>query len=148
MRAGGLGCLRQGLTVDTSVQVIRPSSAVSSQPAAAQSVTIQRCAGEESEDFADGRLPAGGLRQRHVGLDLIAVAAAVFVLHHVASFGEIGDDAMGAALGDTQAVRDVTQPDPGITGDTQQHTGVIGQESPARHPRQITRGTSCLSSFS
>ena len=108
LRIGGLGCLRPGLTVDAGVPVTRPRSAVSSQPVATQPVATQHCAGEESEDFADGRLPAGGLRQRHVGLDLIAVAAAVFVLHHVASFGEIGDDAVGAALGDAQAVRDVT----------------------------------------
>ena len=41
-------------------------------------------AGEEVEQFADGGLRAGWLGQREVGLDLVAVAAAVLVLGHVA----------------------------------------------------------------
>jgi hypothetical protein len=52
---------------------------------------------EEGEDFADGELLAGGFGQRHVGLDLVAVAAAVFLLDHVAGLGQAGDDAVGAA---------------------------------------------------
>ena len=116
---GGLGCLGQDLTIDTGVLVTCPWSAVSSLPVTTQPVTGQHCAGEESEDFADGRFLAGGLRQRHVGLDLVAVATAVFVLHHITSFGEIGNDAVGAPLGDAQPVRDVTQPDTGIAGDAQ-----------------------------
>jgi phage shock protein C len=135
---GGLGCLRQGLRTEAGVPVTRLGSAVISQ----------HCTGEESQDFAYGRFLAGGLRQRHMRLDLVAVAAAVFVLHHVASFSEIGDDAVGAPLRDAQAVRDVTQPDAGIAGDTQQHTAVIGQESPARHAREHTRLTSYVSLIS
>src|ERR1700722_654224 len=49
------------------------------------SVASRRCAGEEGEDFADGRFLAGGLPQWHVDLDLVAVAPSVFVLHHVAA---------------------------------------------------------------
>jgi hypothetical protein len=48
---------------------------------------------DEGEDFADGWFLAGGFGQREVGLDLVAVAAAVFVL----------DD-------DPAAVRSVTMP--------------------------------------
>ena len=81
---GGLG------TVGTGIPLPRPGSAI----------TGKHCAGEKSEDFADGRFLAGGLRQWHVGLDLVTVAAAVLVLHHIASFGEVGDDAVGAPLGD------------------------------------------------
>ena len=47
----------------------------------------------EGEDVADGGFLAGGFGQREVRLDLVAVAAAVFLLHHVAGFGEVGDDA-------------------------------------------------------
>jgi hypothetical protein len=36
-------------------------------------------------DFADGGFLSGGFGQREVGLELGAVAAAVFLLHHVAS---------------------------------------------------------------
>jgi hypothetical protein len=39
---------------------------------------------QEGGDFADGVLAAGGFGQREVRLDLVAVAAAVFLLHHVA----------------------------------------------------------------
>ena len=77
--------------------------------AAGVRVTRPRCpvtsgsrAGEESEDFADGRFLAGWLPQRHVGLDLVAVAAAVFLLHHVPGCGEIGDEAVGAAFSDVR----------------------------------------------
>jgi len=66
--------------------------------------------GEEGEDFADGGFLAGGFGQREVRLDLVAVAAAVFVLDHVAGCGQVGDDAVGAALGDVQAGRDVAEP--------------------------------------
>src|SRR6266581_3123633 len=37
---------------------------------------------QKGEDFADGGLLAGGFGQREVRLDLVAVAAAVFLLHH------------------------------------------------------------------
>ncbi len=55
--------------------------------------------GEEGQDFADGAFPPGGFWQRQVRLDLVAVAAAVFVLDDVAGLGQVGDDAVGAALG-------------------------------------------------
>jgi hypothetical protein len=65
---------------------------------------------EKGEDFADGGLLAGGFGQREVCLDLVAVAAAVFLLHHVAGCGQVGDDAVGAALGDAQAGRAAARP--------------------------------------
>jgi hypothetical protein len=40
----------------------------------------------------------------------VAVAAAVLLLDDVAGLGQVGDDAVGAALGDAQAGRDVAQP--------------------------------------
>ena len=55
---------------------------------------------EEGEDFADGELLAGGYGQREMCLDLVAVAAAVFVLDDVAGRGQVGDDAVSAAPGD------------------------------------------------
>ena len=88
----------------------------------------------EGEDVADGRFLAGRFGQRQVRLDLVAVAAAVFLFHHIAGFGEVGDDAVGAALGDAQAGRDVAQSRARVMGDVQQHPGVAGQETPARHP--------------
>ena len=72
----------------------------------------------------------GRFGQRQVRLDLVAVAAAVFLLHHVAGFGQVGDDAAGAALGDVHAGRDVAQPHARVVGDAQQHSGVAGKETP------------------
>jgi hypothetical protein len=51
---------------------------------------------EEGEDVAEGGFLAGGSAQREVRLDLVAVAAAVFMLHQVAGCGRLGDDAAGA----------------------------------------------------
>jgi hypothetical protein len=93
-------------------------------------------ASEEREDFADGQV-AVGLGQRQVGLDLVAVAAAVFVLDYVAGIGEIVDDAMSSALGDAQAGRDVAQPGSRIAGDAQQNPGMVGQETPGRHAQSV-----------
>jgi hypothetical protein len=57
---------------------------------------------EEGGDFADGGFLGGGPGQREAGLDLVAVAAAVFLLDHVAGCGQAGEDAVGAALGNAQ----------------------------------------------
>ena len=58
-------------------------------------------------------------------LDLVAVAAAVLLLRHVADCGQVGDDAVGAALGDAQAGRDIAQPHGRVVGDAQQDPGVV-----------------------
>jgi hypothetical protein len=39
-------------------------------------------------------------------------------------FGQVGDNAVGAVLGDIQAGRDATQPRAWVVGDAQQHRGV------------------------
>jgi hypothetical protein len=64
----------------------------------------------------------------------VAVAAAIFLLDHIVGFGQVGDDAVRAALGDAHVGRDVTQPHARVVCDAQQHPGVAGQETPARHP--------------
>jgi len=74
-----------------------------------------------------------------VRLDLVAVAAAVFLLHHVAGLGEVGDDAVGGALGDVQARRDIAQPRARVVRDAQQHPGVGSQETPVRHARKLAQ---------
>src|SRR6266704_1847041 len=99
-------------------------------------------AGEECQDFA-GRCQSPAVRhwqrsaKRQVGLDLVAVAAAVLVLDDVPGPGEIGDDAVSGALGDARPGRDVAQPHARVAGDAQQHPGVVGQETPVRHARTL-----------
>jgi len=48
--------------------------------------------GEQGDDLADGRLSGPRLGYRQVGLDLVAVAAAVFLRDHVAGLGQVGDE--------------------------------------------------------
>ncbi len=71
-----------------------------------------------------------GSGQREVCLDLVTVAAAVFLLHHVTGCGQVGDDA--AVM--PRPGRDVAQPHARVAGDAQQHPGVAGRETPARRP--------------
>ncbi len=70
---------------------------------------------------------------------LVAVAAAVFLLRRVAGCGQVGDDAVGAALGAARAGRDVAEPHARVAGDAQQHPGVAGPDTPARHPEEWSR---------
>ena len=93
---------------------------------------------QDGQDVADGGLAAHGVGQRQVRLDLVAVAASVFLLDHVAGPGQVGDDPVGAALGDPEGGGDVAQAGARVLGDAQQDAGVIGQEAPALHAREPT----------
>ena len=62
---------------------------------------------------ADGGFLAGGFGQREVRLDLVAVAAAVFLLRRAAGCGQAGDDAVGAAPGAARAGRESRSRMPG-----------------------------------
>jgi hypothetical protein len=96
----------------------------------------------DGQDVTDGWFLAGRFWQREVRLDLIAVAAAVFVLDDVSGRGQVRDDAVRAALGDTHGGGDVPQPRTRILRDAQQHPGVIGQEAPSLHPQESTTNIS------
>ena len=63
----------------------------------------QAVGGEQGEDLFDGGVPGAGSGHRQLGLDLVAVAAAVFLPDQVAGLGQVSDGAVGAALGDAQA---------------------------------------------
>ena len=63
------------------------------------------------------RSRAGGFGQGQVRLDLVAVTAAVLLLDEVAGCGQVGDDAVGAALGDVDAGGDVAQAHARVVGD-------------------------------
>ena len=79
------------------------------------------------------RSPVPVWGERRVGLDLVAVAAAVFVLDDVFGLGEIGDDAVCGGAGDARPGRDVAQSHARVVGDAQQHLGVVSQEAPGRN---------------
>jgi hypothetical protein len=61
------------------------SAAVASAWSGSGQLRSRAAAREEGQDFADGALSAGGFGQREGGLDLVAVAAAVFLLTQPAS---------------------------------------------------------------
>src|SRR5205085_11007366 len=90
------------------------------------------------QDLADGGLAGGRLPERLVGLDLVAVTPALLLLDDVAGLGEVGDDAVGAALGDPDPLGDVAQPDAGVMGDADQHPSVVGEEVPTLHAPDST----------
>jgi hypothetical protein len=70
-----------------------------------------------------------------VRLDPVAVAAAVFLLDDVPGCGQVGDDAVGATVGDAHAGRDVKQSHARV-GDAQQNPGRGWSETPALHASQ------------
>jgi len=70
--------------------------------------------------LADDRFPVRRIRPREVRLDLIAVAAAIFVLDDVPGVGQVGDDAVCAAFGYSQAGCDVPPPGSRGLGDAEQ----------------------------
>ena len=88
---------------------------------------------EDVEHLADRAFLGDGFWESKMRLDLVAVAAAVLVLDHVATSGEVADDAVGPALGDVQRRGDVAQAHPGIVGDAHEDPCVVGEEAPFRH---------------
>ncbi len=75
---------------------------------------------EQSEQLANGRLPAGGFWQWPVGPDLVAVAAAILDLDDVPTLYQVSDDGISAAFGDTEDRRDTTQTGAKIISDAQE----------------------------
>jgi hypothetical protein len=89
---------------------------------------------EQGQDAADGGFLAGGFRQRKVRLDLVAVAAAFFLLRHAA--GSVRSVTMPQALRPVlpgPAAMSRSRP---VAGDAQQQPGVAGQDTPARQPEE------------
>jgi len=73
------------------------------------SVTRSGGADQELQDVPDGVIRDVGLWQREVRLDAVVVASAYLALDDVARFDQVGDDAMGTALGDVDAGCDLAQ---------------------------------------
>jgi hypothetical protein len=102
---------------------------------------------EQCQQITDRPLSAGGFWQGQMGLDAVAIAAAVLVLDDVAGFGEVSDDGKGPALGDAQCCGDVTQAYPGIVGDAGERPGVTAEEAPLLHVTNISLFWKYIASF-
>ena len=85
---------------------------------------------QEVEELADlgllGLLSAHGALRVH----LVVVATPDPLAGEVALVDELGDDALGRALGDIERRGDVAQPNCGVAGDDQEDARVIGYEGP------------------
>ena len=55
----------------------------------------------------------------------------------LAAFGQVRDDALGAALSDASAVAMSRRRTPGVVGDAQQDPRMFGEEAPLRYGRQV-----------
>jgi hypothetical protein len=75
------------------------------------------------------------MTQGKVRYDLVAVPTALSLAQDVASFDQLGEDAVGGAFGDPDRGGDVAQADSRVIGDAGKDVGVVGQEVPAGCPR-------------
>jgi len=66
--------------------------------------------------------------ERSLGLHGVDVPAADALASDVAILDQLGDDPMGASLGDPDRLGDVTQANARIVGDAEQDLGVVGEE--------------------
>ena len=63
-------------------------------------------------------------------IDGVSVAAPDALGRDVAAVDQLGEDALGRALGDAHAFGDVAQPDVGRLGQAQEDLRVVGEERP------------------
>ena len=72
----------------------------------------------------------GGVTHGYVGSDAVAVSTADSFALDVAGFDEVGDDALGGSLGDTNALGDLTESRVRVAVDTEEDLGVVREEPP------------------
>ena len=84
------------------------------------------------QQIADFSILDERMSQGELGLDLVAVPAAVPLAQHVALLHQLGQDPVGGALGDPDRRGDVSQANARIVGDTREDVSVVGQEIPSR----------------
>jgi hypothetical protein len=88
---------------------------------------------QKVKDLTDGPLPADRITQGKVRLDVVPVAAAIFLFHDVPCPGEVVNDAVRRALGDIKRRGQIPEAGVGVVRDVQQGPGVVGQEAPFAH---------------
>ena len=72
----------------------------------------------------------GGVTHGDVGLDAIAVSTADPFALDVAGVDQVGDDALGGSLGDSHALRDVTESRVRVVMEAEKDLGVVREEPP------------------
>ncbi len=79
--------------------------------------------------------------ERSIRVQLVMIAAALALAREVASFVEIGDDALHGPLGDPDSGCDFTQSNLRLLRDANQNVGVIAQKRPVKFGRVATQFT-------
>jgi len=77
--------------------------------------------------------------ERSIRVQLVMIAAALALAREVASFFEIGDDALHGPLGDPDSGCDFTQSNLRLLRDANQNVGVIAQKHPVKVGRVPTQ---------
>ena len=72
----------------------------------------------------------GGVTHGYVGSDAVAVSTADPFALDVAGFDQVGDDALGGSLGDSNALGDVTESRVRVAVDAEEDLGVVREEPP------------------
>lgn len=85
---------------------------------------------QERQQVADPLLAGESVWNREVGLDRVVIATPDAPAGKVADVGELGDDPVGGALGDSDRIADLAQADAWVARDAQQHLGMVGEEGP------------------
>ena len=72
----------------------------------------------------------GGVTHGYVGSDAVPVSTADSFALDVAGFDEVGDDALGGSLGDSDALADITESRIRVAAEAEKDLGVVGEEPP------------------
>ena len=72
----------------------------------------------------------GGVTHGDVGVDAVAVSTTGPFALHVAGFDQVGDDALGGSLGDSDALADITESRVRVAVEAENDLGVVREEPP------------------
>jgi len=72
----------------------------------------------------------GGVTHGYVGSDAVVVSAADPFALDVSGFDQVGDDALGGSLGDSNALGDVTESRGRVVVEAEKDLGVVREEPP------------------
>ena len=85
---------------------------------------------EKFQELADLVAVLGGMTHGYVGSDAVVVSTADAFALDVAGFDQVGDDALGGSLGDSNGLGDVTESRVRIVVEAEKDLGVVREEPP------------------
>jgi hypothetical protein len=85
---------------------------------------------QEFQELADLVAFLGGVAHGDVGVDAVAVATADPFALDVPGFNQVGDDPLSGSLGDSNVLRDVTEPRVRVAVEEEKDLGVVREEPP------------------